>query len=273
MCACGRLQVRALLQVVQLRTRAPLLSPVSTSRLGTMSEARTMWPKVVLFGDSLTQYSFSLDGCWGALVSDLLQRKCDVINRGFSGYNVRWCRLMLPQLVPKEVAKETVAITIFLGANDSNDFELNSRQHVPLEEYREGLGSMIDHLLSVGVSRDKIILISPPAFAAEAWEKQCIMKGKPLSKNNKTTGEYAKVCMSVAKEYGTQTVDLYTSMMKSPNWEEMLIDGLHLSQSGSKHLFDLLKPVMEQLTSNLPMKFPLWDQVDIENPKSSLLSQ
>ena len=53
---------------------------------------------------------------------------------------------MLPQIVTKEVAKETAAITIFLGANDSNN-EQNTRQHVPLAEYRDGLTSMVEHLL------------------------------------------------------------------------------------------------------------------------------
>lgn len=35
-------------------------------------------------------------------------------------------------------------MTIFLGANDSNSFELNQRQHVPLDEYEQNLKDMID---------------------------------------------------------------------------------------------------------------------------------
>jgi lysophospholipase L1-like esterase len=45
------------------------------------------WPKVLLLGDSLTQFGFGANGCWVALLADALQRKCDVINRGLSGYN------------------------------------------------------------------------------------------------------------------------------------------------------------------------------------------
>ena len=70
-----------------------------------------------------------------------------MINRGYSGYNVRWCRHLLPQLVTKDIAKGTAAVTVFLGANDSNDFEPNPQQHVPLAEYREGLTVMVEHLL------------------------------------------------------------------------------------------------------------------------------
>ena len=39
--------------------------------------------------------------------------------------------------------------------------------------------------------------------------------GREVTKNNKTTGLYAKVCCDVANEMGTQCVDLYTEMMKS----------------------------------------------------------
>ena len=48
------------------------------------------WPRVFLFGDSLTQYAFGSEGGWAAMLADKLQRKADVVNRGFSGYNTRW---------------------------------------------------------------------------------------------------------------------------------------------------------------------------------------
>lgn len=47
-------------------------------------------------------------------------RKCDVVNRGLSGYNTRWAKLILPRLISKSTgAESTVAVTIFFGANDS----------------------------------------------------------------------------------------------------------------------------------------------------------
>ena len=51
---------------------------------------------------------------------------------------------MLPSLLDKQTAAETVALTIFLGANDSNDVALNPHQHCPLEEYRQGLKDMVE---------------------------------------------------------------------------------------------------------------------------------
>lgn len=47
-------------------------------------------------------------------------RKCDVLNRGFSGYNTRWAKIILPRLIGKgNVLDNPVAVTIFFGANDS----------------------------------------------------------------------------------------------------------------------------------------------------------
>lgn len=47
-------------------------------------------------------------------------RKCDVLNRGFSGYNTRWAKIILPRLIRKGSGTENpVAVTIFFGANDS----------------------------------------------------------------------------------------------------------------------------------------------------------
>lgn len=47
-------------------------------------------------------------------------RKCDVLNRGLSGYNTRWAKIVLPRLIGKDSKTEnTVAVTIFFGANDS----------------------------------------------------------------------------------------------------------------------------------------------------------
>ncbi|CAG5117182.1 unnamed protein product [Candidula unifasciata] len=230
------------------------------------------WPKVLLFGDSITQFSFSVDGCWGSLLSDYLQRRCDVLNRGFSGYNTRWCKYVLPQVLDETLAKETVALVIFLGANDSCWHELNPRQHVPLDEYKLNLREMIEFSLSQGISREKIVLITPPAFDAPAWGEQCLLKGRALSKDNKVTSVYAETCYNLAVEMGTECVDLYSEMMKSEEYASYLCDGLHLSQRGSKLLFDLLRPIIEKLTAQLPAAwFPFWDEIDVNNVEKSLL--
>ena len=54
-------------------------------------------PRLVLFGDSITQWSFS-DAGWGAKLAHWYARKADVINRGLSGYNTVWAALALDKV-------------------------------------------------------------------------------------------------------------------------------------------------------------------------------
>ncbi|NXS09868.1 IAH1 esterase, partial [Neodrepanis coruscans] len=138
------------------------------------------WPRVLLFGDSITEYSFQENG-WGAYLAERLVRKCDVVNRGISGYNTRWAKLILPRLITGSSSGDSiVAVTIFFGANDSALKDLNPKQHVPLEEYAANLKSMIQYLKSVDITEDRIILITPPPLQESAWEKACLAKGKRM---------------------------------------------------------------------------------------------
>ena len=106
--------------------------------------------QILLFGDSITQYSFDpiLNG-FGASLSHIYVRKLDVVNRGFSGYNTTWCAELLPHVLKTTLPcaqsgyKPSIKlITIFLGANDSV-FQGN-RQYVSLQDYKKNLCSMID---------------------------------------------------------------------------------------------------------------------------------
>ena len=43
--------------------------------------------KIILYGDSITQMSFSAIDCgWGAYIADRYQRRADVLNRGMYKY-------------------------------------------------------------------------------------------------------------------------------------------------------------------------------------------
>nr|XP_022302463.1 isoamyl acetate-hydrolyzing esterase 1 homolog [Crassostrea virginica] len=226
--------------------------------------ARSAWKKVLLVGDSLTQFGFSKEGSYAALLADYLQRKSDVISRGFSGYNTKWCKIILPEIL-KEFDPEDIAMaTIFLGANDSNLPE-NKTQHVPLPDYKQDLKDMVDMMMTYGIPKERIVLIPPPACDEKAWKKFCLENDKLFTKCNLTAGKYADACLDAARECGTKSVDFYNSMMKREDWQDALCDGLHLSSAGSQLLFYLLRPVVDSLTSELPVIYPDWKDVDINN--------
>ncbi|XP_037669402.1 isoamyl acetate-hydrolyzing esterase 1 homolog isoform X2 [Choloepus didactylus] len=230
------------------------------------------WPRVLLFGDSITQFSFQQGG-WGASLADRLVRKCDVLNRGFSGYNTRWAKIILPRLIRKGNSLDnTVAVTIFFGANDSALKDENPKQHIPLDEYVANLKSMVQYLKSVDIPEDRVILITPPPLCETAWERECIIQGCKLNRLNLVVGEYASACLQVARDCGTEVLDLWTLMQKdSQDFSSYLSDGLHLSPKGNEFLFSYLWPLIEKKVSSLPLLLPYWRDVVEAKPELSLL--
>ncbi|KAK1333298.1 hypothetical protein QTO34_006839 [Cnephaeus nilssonii] len=219
-----------------------------------------LWPRVLLFGDSITQFSFQQGG-WGASLADKLVRKCDVLNRGFSGYNTRWAKIILPRLIRKgSVLDSPVAVTIFFGANDSALKEENPKQHIPLDEYMANLRSMVQYLRSVDVPEARIVLITPPPSA------------RRLNRLNAVVGEYASACLQVARDCGTDVLDLWALMQKDgQDFAPYLSDGLHLSPRGNEFLFSHLWPLIEKKVSSLPLLLPYWRDVAEARPELSLL--
>lgn len=72
--------------------------------------------------------------------------KVDVVLRGYSGYNTRWALKVLERVFPQvEGGDETVeAVTVFFGANDAClPDRCSAFQHVPLDEYKRNLHSII----------------------------------------------------------------------------------------------------------------------------------
>ncbi|CAG0892332.1 unnamed protein product, partial [Darwinula stevensoni] len=209
-------------------------------------------------------------------------RKCDVVARGFAGYNSHMCSAVLPVVMGEFDPSMIVGVTIFLGANDANFKDLNPIQHVSLTEYTENLRHMVLFLevdsqhfhRSQGVSRKKVTLIGPPAFNGAEWAKEleCRGLGMPLSKDNEITGIYAQACESLANELNCDCVNLWKAMMdrSEEEWKAMLCDGLHLSQKGSQFLFNLLQPMIEERTNTLPLILPEWrdmkESTQVPNP-------
>ncbi|XP_026868669.1 isoamyl acetate-hydrolyzing esterase 1 homolog [Electrophorus electricus] len=237
----------------------------------TMSKSIT-WPRVVLFGDSITQFSFQANG-WGSEIANKLARKCDVVNRGLSGYNSRWATVVLPRIIPKRAPDASIAaVTIAFGANDCSLEDKNPQQHVPCEEYKENLKEMVKFLASAGVSNDKVILITPPPLHEEWWEKECILKGSSLNRLNSVTGQYAQACVQTASHCGVDVLDLWSLMQKDgEDFSVYLSDGLHLSDKGNQFVAEHLWRLLESRVADLPFILPYWADVDPKTPENSLL--
>jgi lysophospholipase L1-like esterase len=104
---------------------------------------------VVLFGDSLTQKGWN-EGGWCSSVANLYQRRADVYNRGYGGYNSRWARYLLPHLFPltsENLTNKHFLVVVWFGANDAT--LPSEKPHVPLEEYTENIRAILAHVQKV----------------------------------------------------------------------------------------------------------------------------
>ncbi|KZV53217.1 GDSL-motif lipase/hydrolase family protein [Dorcoceras hygrometricum] len=234
-----------------------------------------MRPKIYLFGDSITEVSFA-DGGWGSSLANHFSRTADVVLRGYSGYNTRWALKVKENVLhPSESSRPPAVVIVFFGANDACLPDRSSAfQHVPLQEYKQNLHSIVDFIKKQWPS-SRILLITPPPMdeAARLLHPFCDNPSGLPERTNEAAGNYAKACVTVASECGVVAVDLWTKMQQYPGWKKAyLVDGLHLTENGNKVVFEeVVARLKEQGISpeTLPADHPLLSDIDAEDPIKS----
>jgi lysophospholipase L1-like esterase len=254
----------ALLAVVIRRRSEPQSTPVLRGLAGLRAS-------VVLFGDSLTQRGWE-EGGWVARMAAHFGRRADVYNRGFGGYNTRWGRFLLPQLLPlpPTPTERHQLITIWFGANDAADE--TQGVHVPLDEYIDNLRVMVAHARRVAV---RVVLLTPPPVHEPtrlAYQRRTY-GDKATGKMERTTeraGEYAAAVVRLGTELSVPVVDVHGEMLARDEWpsfvgagDEPPGDGLHLAPAGQRFVGALLLETLSQIglagaaLDALPIELPL----------------
>ncbi|KAK6123478.1 hypothetical protein DH2020_042784 [Rehmannia glutinosa] len=238
-----------------------------------------MRPQILLFGDSITQQSFRSGG-WGAAVADIYSRKVDVVLRGYGGYNTRWALFLLHHIFPLVSATPPVAVTIFFGANDAALLGgTGKKQHVPVNEYKENLRRIVQHIKNL--SRNTlVVLITPPPIDQQgrrefARSQYGDKASESPDRTNEVTGAYAEECVNLAKELGLPSINLWSKMQETEGWQKkFLSDGLHLTPEGNAVVSqEVVKIFDEAGFSDLPYDFPQHSEIDGENPEKAFLQQ
>ena len=197
-------------------------------------------PAILLLGDSLTQLCW--EG-WGAHLANIFQRRADVVNRGFSGYNTTFY-LHLPdeavfsslQVDQDDKDSKCCLAILWFGANDAGLPGLADHHYVSVDDYRSNLHKLIDRV-QAKTKCPRIMLITPPPVHHEQrliFQKQRYgdkATGK-LERTLENTGKYAAACLQVAKERNVACCDLYNLMQQESDWAPFLHDGLHFSKDG-----------------------------------------
>ncbi|KAF4663094.1 isoamyl acetate-hydrolyzing esterase [Perkinsus olseni] len=214
--------------------------------------------RILLLGDSVTQQSFSgVDG-WAGLLADRYQRRADIINRGYSGYNtpmtLEVARHIFKKGSPHMAGGPLLLVVIFLGANDSQlpgmvNSSGSESKHVPVEKFRGALEEIVD-LAKPFTSR--LILITPPPINGDA----IVADGKarfgasaPDQPNRKLqfTEEYSKAVEQVGERSQIPVLNTFDGMQREAGWRSFLRDGLHFSPSGSRWFYEaLIKTINEE---------------------------
>lgn len=231
-------------------------------------------PTIVLFGDSITQFGFGnspeTQYGWASLLAAAYTRRCDILNRGFSGYNSRHAVELLPRIFTDDTAVDTLFCTVFFGANDAA--VPGEAQHIAIEEYTENIQKIVTSIRSKAASPSlPILLITPPPVDEEAWAK-----ARGTSPVSDRTNARAKAYGNAAREklHGhVSVVDAFHLLEgDSSNRAQYLSDGLHLNEKGNTRLFEGLMAVLrsehpsiapldnehEATGAGLPVEEKLW---------------
>jgi len=214
--------------------------------------------KIVLLGDSITQMSFSakLSG-FGTHLSDVYQRRCDIYNRGMSGYNTDWYLKYLDTEEGKydvfdnltnsngieDGISDVKLVTIFFGANDASCEKLNPRHHVPVPRFQANLKALVKLCRERFGDKVRIIFITPPPVHHGSRLKYQVQRygdkaTGDLERNLDLASQYAKAVEEIATELDYPCLNIFKAMQdampgENEGWSAFLSDGLHLSGKGN----------------------------------------
>ena len=204
------------------------------------------WPKVTLFGDSITRRSTDVEnGCWGSMIEYKINSFFDLDPRGFEGYNSKWALQLMPKLFPRSYLEKVQIFIPFFGHNDSweNTFPL----HVPVEQYEANMRAIVKYLLDNGLGKSKIILITPTWFHLDKFTTFLQGLGYPLTKKELGSAKkYSEAILRIAKDEQLDVLDFFDISSKYEPLGDLFCDGVHLSRTGAKLLFDNLMPIVEK---------------------------
>ena len=108
-------------------------------------------------------------------------RKCDVLNRGFSGYTSAFNKLILPKVLQCDHSPKgsIAAAVVLLGSNDSVLPDIDPRG-LSVEEYVTNLSDILTQFMNDGIAANQLILLTPPPLSEVMYEKYCQEMGKQL---------------------------------------------------------------------------------------------
>jgi lysophospholipase L1-like esterase len=256
--------------------------------------------KIILFGDSITEYGGYESLRFQSKLTDLYTRKLDVVNRGFGGYNSSHGRVILPRLLEAELnsSKSNIKLmTIFFGSNDASEpvDELSRLQHVPLETYKLNIRTMV----KMAVDNNIKPIVVGPGLNDNRLSRARLMERERRGDVDLATNEknhlYSMAAQEVAQEFGVAFVDLWNLFRIHGNWTQeqlyastgdspddkyialshLFYDGIHFTPAAYEiFTTEVLKAIKshypEVWHENLPQMLPHYSQIDPANVEKTI---
>lgn len=246
------------------------------------------YDKIVLFGDSITQMSFGkgLDFSFAANLLDDYQRRLDIENRGYGGYNSKHAVEILPEILSTQRGQSKIKLLIiFFGTNDSK----SSFQGVPLNDYRQNMEKLVQMAQD---AEAKTVVIGPGLHDPKMWEIQLKEWGVPIHSDvtsNKKNRAYADAAKDVAKKFNVPFIDMWKRFQEYGKWtedqlqeeyvplQELLTDGVHFTGKAYEILYNevvgaIAQHYPELKPENLKEKLAYFDQIDNNDLRRSIFS-
>ena len=194
---------------------------------------------IVFLGDSITQEGVRPDG-YVTLTSQAIAKAypdldIKVIGAGISGHRVPNCQKRLDHDV---IGKNPTIVLIYIGINDV--WWWNGRwgngKGTTKEDFESGLYDMIEY---INAAQARVILCTPTVIGE---------KTDGTNEYDKMLEEYSDISRKVAKETGSQLLDLreaFMAYLKEHNPDNaakgiLTRDTVHLSKTGNIVLTDLV---------------------------------
>ena len=185
-------------------------------------------------------------------------------------------KLVLPRLFDGEFYKQVACLTLCVGANDSwNPTKFKFNPSLPLERYRANLVEIVEFLLKSGLSKDRILLITPPTIGPRTicaqWEEFCKQAQIEVEKTPEQTRKYADAMIEVGKQFNVKVFDMFELTSREEHVQKAFVDGLHFSKYGADLLFDLISDDVNQLVQKHRQtsreNFPTHLDIDFNQPE------
>ncbi|KAJ3200084.1 hypothetical protein HDU67_002308 [Dinochytrium kinnereticum] len=241
--------------------------------------AKLTFDHILLYGDSLTEFSLDPNKGWGSVLANAYVRRAEVSNRGFAGgyhpdgkgsdidmkagYTSRWCRSLISAVLRgnyENSSSKPLLMTLWLGANDAIFPEYDQSRAVPIPEYEDNLMAIMETAKALQ-PKLRILVMAPPPN-----------DGRNPDRTFARTKTYRNACLKVGREAQKKwpdDIELFDSysivgVRDDMDMDEilgvlkpLLSDGIHFSPAGNELIGNAILRVVSAKWPDLdPRRMP-----------------